>query len=113
MFYILEEEAVDVLSGCSDYALANILFIVQKILGIVMIIAPILAILALSITFGKMLMNPDDKKGMSGVKNTIIALMVVFLLPFIINFSMSLAGNNFDFSSCWNSANTIHDQISS
>lgn len=111
MIYLLDGEIQNIVSGCSDYALANILYIIQKILGLVQIICPILAILALSITVGKMLMNPDDKKGMSGIKNTIIALLVVFLLPFIVNLSMSLAGNDFDFTACWNNANRIHEKI--
>lgn len=110
MIYLLEAE--DLVSGCSDYALANILYIIQRIMVLVQIIAPILAILALSITVSKMLMNPDDKKGLSGIKNTIIALIVVFLLPFIINFSMSLLDNvNFNFAECWTKANDIHKQI--
>lgn len=103
----------DIVSTCSDYALANLLYIVQRIMTLVQIIAPILAIVALSITAGKMMMHPDDKKSFSGFKNTIIALLIVFLLPFIINFSMKLAGNNFDFTTCWNNANTIHEQINS
>lgn len=110
MIYLLDTEIV---STCSDYALANLLYIVQRIMSIVQIIAPILGIVALSITAGKMMMHPEDKKSFTGFKNTIVALLVVFLLPFIINFSMKLAGNNFDFSTCWNNANTIHEQINS
>lgn len=113
MIYLLDTEIEEVVSVCSDYALANLLYIVQRIMTLVQIIAPILAIAALTITFGKMMMNPDDKKGLSGVKNTIIALFVIFLLPFIINFSMKLAGNNFDFTTCWNNASTIHEQMNS
>jgi len=111
MIYLLDTESV--VSVCSDYALANLLYIVQRIMTLVQIIAPILAIVALTITAGKMMMNPDDKKSFSGFKNTILALLIVFLLPFIINFSMKLAGNNFDFTTCWNNASTIHEQMNS
>lgn len=113
MIYLLDAEIQEVVSTCSDYALANLLYIVQRIMGLVQIIAPILGILALSITVSKLMMNPEEKKYIKGIKNTIVALLIVFLLPFIINFSMKLAGNNFDFSTCWNNANTIHEQMNS
>lgn len=109
MVYLLDNLA----NSCSDYALANILFIVKRVLFMIQIITPIIAILMLSVNVGKMVMNPDDKKGLSSIKNVVIGLFVVFLLPFIINFAMSLTDEKFEFSSCWTKATEIHDQMSS
>ncbi len=100
--------------ACSDYALAEILYIVKIIMTIIKIISPILAIFAFTIYLFKAVINPDDKKSTDGKKflNIAIALMIVFLLQFIIQFTISLAGYTFDFDACWNSAVQIHDLYS-
>ena len=95
-------------SACSDPALANILATVKRILSFVQIIGPILAIVSLSIHLVMLVKDPDDKdkKKLHKIHNSIIALMVLFFVPVIVNAAFSLLGDNTNFSSCWNNAST-------
>ncbi len=90
-----------ILTNCNNAELGSILYIVKNILNILMIIAPILAIISLSILFFKMVKDPDDKKGLPKIRNSLIALAVLFLIPTIINAFMYMLGDNSEFSSCW------------
>ena len=90
-----------VLTNCNNAELGSMLFIVKNILNIIMIIAPILAIISLSILLFKKVKDPDDKKGLSKIKNSINALVIIFLIPTIINAFMYMLGDKSDFSSCW------------
>ena len=87
---------------CGDFALSGVLYAVKNILNIIMIIAPILAIVCFSLALIKSVMNPDDKKNIPKLKNTGVALLVVFLIPVIVNAFMALLGSNTQLSSCWN-----------
>jgi len=91
------------LIDCSDAALGNILSIIKNIVNIIWIAGPILAIISLAINLTLMVKDPDDKKVPKKIKNSIIALILLFLVPAIINASMYALGDNNTFSSCWNS----------
>ena len=67
-------------SVCSDPALAAILSIIKKVMNIVWIIGPILAIIGAVIAFVKLLSNPDEKKYRKLFQNMIIALVMLFFL---------------------------------
>ena len=92
---------------CSSIALNNFLYITKTILNIIMIVAPILAIISLVILFTKMTINPDNTKLIKNLKNAIIALVVIFFIPVFVNLTMSLIGNKTDLSSCYNSSQKI------
>ena len=51
-----------------------------------------------------MMRNPDDKKGLPKIKNSAIALVVVFLIPTIVNAAMYLLNDSLVISDCWNKA---------
>ncbi len=92
---------------CSDYALANILLIVQRAMNLLQIIVPIIALVALIKIFTQLTVNPDNKKLKNALKNWLIALLVFFFLPVIINTTMGLlhyAGYDFNIVECWNAA---------
>ena len=59
--------------NCKSIAMNNILYAVKNILNIIMIIAPILAIVSGVIMFTKLLQNPEDKKAPKQLLNTIKA----------------------------------------
>ena len=82
----------------------QILFVVKRIMNIIMIVAPILAIIFLSVLFTKKIINPDDKKILSSIDNLLKALLVLFLIPAIVNAAMYILGSKTNFSSCWNNA---------
>ena len=91
-------------SSCNDPALLSILSIVRRILSLIQIIGPILALVSLSIHLIRLMKNPDDKKGMKPVYNSIIALMLLFFVPVFVNAVFGWLDTSTKFSSCWNSA---------
>ncbi len=94
-----------ILMNCNDPGLSNILSIIKNILNIIWIIGPIIALIALIITIVGMITNPDDKKALNKIKNSLIALVVLFLIPAIVNATMYMLGESNKVSSCWNEAN--------
>ena len=95
---------LDMVGTCGNPALANLFNIAQRIITIIQILAPILAIIALGINLTKSVMNPDDKKNFSMYKNWIIALVMVFAIPTLVNATMGILGEDYDISACWNNA---------
>lgn len=95
---------LDMVSTCGNPALSNLFSIAQKMTTIIQILAPILAIVALGINLTKSVMNPDDKKNFSMYKNWIIALVMVFAIPILVNATMGILGEDYDISACWNNA---------
>lgn len=109
MIYILEYEKVseNIIDACGNIGIANILSIIKSFLDIIQIMGPILCIVALAINFTKLMTNPEEKKFKAGLKNSLIALVVLFMVPFIINLTMSLADGSFDLATCWNNAEKV------
>ena len=101
--YILET----VSSLCTDPALANILAIFKKVMNIIWIVGPILAIISSVINAIKLMTNPDEKKYKGLFKNSIMALLFLFLLPVIINAIMGLFDETFEIAACWNYAEQV------
>ena len=95
---------LDMVGTCGNPALANLFNIAQRIITIIQILAPILAIISLGINLTKSVMNPDDKKNFSMYKNWIIALVMVFAIPTLVNATMGILGEDYDISACWNNA---------
>ena len=95
---------LDMVGTCGNPALSNLFSIAQKMITIIQILAPILAIIALGINLTKSVMNPDDKKNFSMYKNWIIALVMVFAIPTLVNATMGILGEDYDISACWNNA---------
>ena len=90
-----------ILMDCNNLVLGNVLGILRNILNIVWIAGPILAILSLTINFIKLSKDPDDKKIPVKIKNSFIALILLFLVPTIVNASMLLLDKDSEISACW------------
>lgn len=104
--YILDCSG-DIDTCCADFGLANILGAIQRILNIIHIIVPIILIVGLIIQFTQMVINPDDDRNNKKSKSLIhrvMATVVVFLLPTIVNVVVNLVFSEFSFASCWHSA---------
>ena len=109
---------VDVLNVvCSDYALAHILQIIQKIISIIRTIVPIFLIVGGTIVFVKYIFDPDNKKLLKSFFFFFSSTVIIILFPFIINVVMAIIstyggvgvrenGSNvaFNVSNCWRSA---------
>ena len=92
---------------CSDPGLANILAIIKKVVNIIWMIGPILAIISGVIILIKMMSNPDEKKYKPLLKNCITALLMLFLIPMLINAIMGLFDETFEVAACWNYAENV------
>lgn len=109
MIYLLDYQRIsqDIIDSCGSIGIANVLSITKSILNLIQIIGPILAVVALAINFTKLTANPEEKKYKAGLKNSIIALVVLFMVPFLVNLSMSLADESFSIATCWNNAEDV------
>ena len=98
MIYVSE-----VISKCSSPALGLILSAFRKILQLVQIIGPILLLISLTLNFTKLMANPDDKKLPNKIKNSVLALIIMFCVPIFVNVVMNMLDDGFSVSACWNS----------
>ena len=96
--------------SCNDYGLMPLLKIFKNAIDIIHIVGPILALLSLGILTFKLVtdasMNNKDKN-LKGIKNSLVALAVLFFLPIFINVVMYLVGDNFRVTKCWNTIDTV------
>lgn len=99
---------IDISLECSDYGLVNLFVIAKRFFTILQIIVPIIAILFLAVNVIKMVVNPDEKKNMKAFYNWLIAFVIIFFLPTIVNTTMGLLGENYSISSCWNNAEALY-----
>ena len=98
---------LDIASMCSDSALAVILPIARRILTFIQIIGPLLCIISLTVSFVSLMMNPDEKKEPGKIKNKIIALVLLFFIPTIVNAVMGILDDSTEFSRCWRYGTTV------
>lgn len=104
-------QILDMSSKCSDPALGGMLKVLRNMLGLIGILTPIILLTMSVVNIIRLITNPDEKKNVAKIKNSIIAAIVVFFVPTIVNATMNLLDENFTISSCWNSAgsfNTTH-----
>lgn len=92
---------------CTDPGLANVIAIIKKVVNIIWLIGPILAIVSAVISGIKLMSNPDEKKYKPLFKNCIMALLMLFIVPIIVNTVMALFDKSFEVAACWNQAETI------
>lgn len=87
---------------CSSQDLAMIMQFVKKTLLLIQIIAPILLAISLVLNLTKLVSNPDNKKLLPKVRNSIIAALVLFFIPTIVTAFMGMLSNDYQISACWN-----------
>lgn len=98
---------------CSDYALVTILDIVRKAFDILQIFVPIILILMTVIQMVKLTANPELKNGTKKVITNVIAAVIVFFLPTIVDTVMGMLPSSeyFQVSSCWNVAKNYAEVV--
>ncbi len=97
------------MSSCSDYALLGTLTVAKKIINLIQLIGPILCIVSMAYILVKMIQNPDDKKIPNRLRNSAIALVLIFFVPLIVNAFINILGDGSEFKNCWESANQSYD----
>lgn len=107
MFQILS--CSDIGTCCSDYALANILDIIRRIFDLIQLIAPIILILMCVVGLSQLTMNPDVKDAKKKILNKVLAAILIFSLPIIVNAVLAVLPESFTIATCWNEAKTIRE----
>ena len=96
--------------SCNEYALMPLLKVFKNIMDIIHIVGPVLAFVSLGISSFKLVtdssMNNKDKN-VKAIKNSLVALAVLFFLPLLINLVMYLIGDKFRVTECWNTIDTV------
>ena len=95
---------LDVLDTCNDPSLSTFLAVVKNILLLIEIIVPAALLIAGTVEFVRLSINPEDKKGFRKILNKVIAAFIVFAIPVLINMVMGLVGESTEFTKCWNNA---------
>ena len=90
-----------ILMSCNNAILGMFLYFVKSVLKIIWIVGPLLAMISLIINIVMLVKNPDDKKVPAKIRNSIIALVVLFMIPTIVMAAMSLANDSTELGACW------------
>ncbi len=106
---------------CSDPILARFIGIIKNGMTLIQIVVPIILLVAGTIQFLKLMLNPDNQNETKAVANSFAAAVIVFFIPVIVNLVMSILATanvgvydedqkktvTFDVSSCWSEAKTV------
>lgn len=96
---------------CSDSSMIGVLSIVRRILELIQFIVPIVLIIAFTVQFIQLTINPELKDGTRKLINKLIATVIIFLLPTIVDVILSTTTNEFKLSSCWIQAKSYSSEI--
>ena len=96
---------------CKDYSIMGVLQVTKVIFGLIQFVVPIILIVAGTIQFLQLTINPELKDGFRRVLNKFMAAVIIFLLPTLVDAFLSATSENFSISACWsqvkvNSTNT-------
>ena len=97
---------------CSSDGVLTVFRFIKDALNLVRFAVPIGLIVWTIIEFFKNVINPDDKDSKKKIGNRIIAAVIVFLVPTIVNLVMNLVdiglgsgkGYDYNISECWRRA---------
>ena len=95
---------MNLLAVCNNAYLGVLLGIVKNGLKLIQIVGPILLLISLGFTFVKLMQHPDDKKIFARIKNSLIALGVLFFIPLLVNAVISMIDKNYSY--CWKEASS-------
>ncbi len=97
---------------CDTKGFLQVVNLIKIFLNILRFVIPIILIVMLVLDLLKNVINPNEKEGMKKIYTRVIAAVIVFLVPTIINLIMSLIndvnGTNYDYSisNCYVNANS-------
>ncbi len=85
---------------CADGASTVFLVMFKRIMTLIQIIAPILAIISLTFLVFQMMQKPDDKKIPKKIWNSVLALFIVFIIPTIAKVFINIVIANSAIANC-------------
>lgn len=97
---------------CAEDGVLTVFKILKAGLGLVRLLIPIGLIIWTMVDVFKNVLNPDDKDSRKKILNRVIAAVVVFLIPNLVNLVMNLVdvglgsgkGYDYNISECWKKA---------
>ena len=96
---------------CTDYSLVSVLDITRKIFELIQIIVPIVSVIAGTIQFVQLTINPELKDGFRRILNKLMAAFIVFMLPTLADVVLGLASNDVNVASCWEQAKVVSSEV--
>lgn len=106
LFQILDCNG-DLGTCCTDYALVGVLNIAKYVFGLIQFVIPIILIIAGTIQFVQLTINPELKDGLRRVLNKVIAAVIIFILPTLIDAILGVAPGDFSVAACWQQATAV------
>ncbi len=103
----------DVVTSCMDYGFVSILVILKRILMIMQIVVPIVLIVSCIWGLIKLLINPEEKKGLVYLRSKFLAALIFFFIPFTVNLALSWTETSFHVSACWHDAEEYKAELDS
>lgn len=97
---------LDIVSQCNDPVMIHILGLCKRILSVIQLAGPIVAMVGLILNLAKLVTNPEEKKYKKSITNWLIAFIMFFLIPIFINVVMGLF-SSFKIGNCWANAMII------
>lgn len=91
---------------CNDYGIVNILDIMRKLFEFLQVIVPIILIIMMTVQLIQMVANPEDKKSPKKIINKLLATVIIFFLPIIVNVVMNMLPENIEVTACWQASKT-------
>lgn len=85
---------------CTNHSIGSLVSIVSNIIGLIQVIVPIILLIMVSINLTQLVINPDDKKKIKGIKNKFIAAIFVFAVPVIINAFINMVNTDINVVAC-------------
>lgn len=89
---------------CNDYGLVLALDSFRKVINLLQIMVPIALIIWTTIELIKLMNSPDNKKGIKPLINKVIAAVVCFIVPILMNVVLDMMPETYSVSACWSQA---------
>lgn len=96
-----------ILTVCTSPELLSVMIIVKKVISLLQIIAPICLIIFAGFDIIKAVVSTDQdaiNKKLKRIPGRIMAVIIVFFVPVIIDLLMSLVDSTFEYASCFENA---------
>ena len=79
---------------CSNKAIASLIVPISNIINLIQIVVPILLLIMISFNLTQLVINPDEKKLLKGIKNKALGAVIVFFVPVIVNVFINMVGDS-------------------
>ncbi len=101
----------NLINSCKDYGIVSVLAIIKRMLSLMQLVVPIVLIASCIWGLTRMLINPEDKKGLVNLRNKVAATLIFIFVPFLMNLVLSWTNSTFNVGGCFQAANEYKAQL--